>query len=70
MAYWAMSVVNRSLPAVATSLGILGIPDVGVICSVVAFGEPIAPALILSITMIACGIAIGTVSMRQLTIGR
>jgi drug/metabolite transporter (DMT)-like permease len=62
LAYWAMSIVNRSLPAVTTSLGILATPVVGVICSVLAFGEPITLSLVLSMTMIASGIAIGTVS--------
>jgi drug/metabolite transporter (DMT)-like permease len=64
LAYWAMSVVNRSLPAVTTSLGILATPVVGVICSVFAFGEPITPSLVVSMTMIACGIAIGTVPIQ------
>jgi drug/metabolite transporter (DMT)-like permease len=65
LAYWAMSMVNRSLPAMTTSLGILGTPVVGVICSAVAFGEPVTASLIVAMALIACGIAIGTVEARK-----
>ena len=41
VAYWAMATVNRSLPAVTTSLGILATPVVGTLGSAIALGEPI-----------------------------
>ena len=56
--YWASVSVNRSLPAITTSLGLLGVPVVGVLCSVVAFGEPIGVSLVLSMALIIGGIAV------------
>ena len=61
LAYWAMAVVNRSLPATITSLGILATPVVGVICSTVALGEHIDASLLFAMTLILAGIAIGTI---------
>jgi drug/metabolite transporter (DMT)-like permease len=61
LAYWAMAMVNRSLPATTTSLGILATPVVGVICSALAFGEVIDASLITAMVLILSGIALGTV---------
>ena len=61
LAYWAMAVVNRSLPATTTSLGILATPVVGVICSTVALGERIDASLLIAMALILAGIAIGTI---------
>jgi drug/metabolite transporter (DMT)-like permease len=61
LAYWAMAMVNRSLPAVTTSLGILATPVIGVISSAITLGEPIDASLIVSMTMILGGIAVGTI---------
>lgn len=61
LAYWAMAVVNRSLPATTTSLGILATPVVGVICSAVALGERIDASLLIAMVLILAGIAIGTI---------
>jgi drug/metabolite transporter (DMT)-like permease len=63
LAYWAMAVVNRSLPATTTSLGILATPVVGVICSTVALGERIDASLVIAMALILAGIAIGTIPM-------
>jgi drug/metabolite transporter (DMT)-like permease len=63
LAYWAMAVVNRSLPATTTSLGILATPVVGVICSTVALGERIDASLVSAMVLILAGIAIGTISL-------
>jgi drug/metabolite transporter (DMT)-like permease len=60
LAYWAMAMVNRSLPATTTSLGILATPVVGVVCSAVALGEVIDASLITAMVMILSGIALGT----------
>jgi drug/metabolite transporter (DMT)-like permease len=57
-----MAMVNRSLPATTTSLGILATPVVGVVCSAVAFGEAIDASLITAMSMILSGIALGTIS--------
>jgi drug/metabolite transporter (DMT)-like permease len=61
VAYWAMATVNRSLPAVTTSLGILATPVVGTLCSAVALGETISLTLAAAMALILGGIAVGTV---------
>ena len=38
LAHWAMSVVNRSLPAVTTSLGLLATPAIGIASGIVVLG--------------------------------
>lgn len=60
LAHWAMVMVNRSLPAVTTSLGLLATPVVGVASSAIWLGEPITVSLIAAMTMILAGIALGT----------
>ena len=65
LAYWAMAMVNRSLPAVTTSLGILATPVVGVIASVLVLGETIDVALLIAMAMILSGIAIGTIPITR-----
>lgn len=59
--------VNRSLPAVTTSLGILATPVIGVISSAIAFGEPISLSLLVAMALILTGIAVGAVP-RTMTI--
>jgi drug/metabolite transporter (DMT)-like permease len=61
VAYWAMTTVNRSLPAVTTSLGILATPVVGTLCSTIALGESIDIALLVAMALILGGIAVGTI---------
>jgi len=61
LAHWAMVTVNRGLPAVTTSLGLLATPVVGVATSVIFLGEPIGTSLICAMAMILGGIAIGTI---------
>ena len=58
--YWATVTVNRSLPAITTSVGLLGVPVVGVLCSAIALGEPVTFALVMALGLIVTGIAIGT----------
>lgn len=65
LAYWAMAMVNRSLPATTTSLGILATPVVGVICSALALGETIDAPLVVAMVMILSGIALGTITMTK-----
>ena len=61
LAHWAIVTVNRSLPAVTTSLGLLATPVVGVAASVILLGEPIGISLICAMALILGGIAIGTI---------
>lgn len=64
LAYWAMAMVNRSLPAVTCSLGVLATPVVGVVSSMVLLDEPFSLSLLVALTMIIGGIALGTVKYR------
>jgi drug/metabolite transporter (DMT)-like permease len=66
LAYWAMAMVNRSLSAVTTSLGILATPAIGVATSAIALGEPISLSLLIAMVMILGGIVIGTIPPRLL----
>jgi drug/metabolite transporter (DMT)-like permease len=61
LAHWAMVMVNRSLPAVTTSLGLLATPVFGVAASAIWLGEPIGNSLIFAMAMILGGIAIGII---------
>lgn len=57
LAYWAMLIVNQSLPAVTTSLGILATPLVGMALASLSLGEAISGTLLVSAVLIAVGIA-------------
>jgi drug/metabolite transporter (DMT)-like permease len=61
LAHWAMVMVNRNLPAVTTSLGLLATPVFGVAASAIWLGEPIGNSLIFAMAMILGGIAIGII---------
>jgi drug/metabolite transporter (DMT)-like permease len=61
LAHWAMAIVNRSLPAVTTSLGLLVTPVFGMISASVVLSERLEPVLILALALIVGGIALGTV---------
>jgi len=65
LAYWAMSMVNRSLPAITTSLGVLATPVVGVLGSIAVLGEPLSLSLVIALALIIGGIAIGTIGGRK-----
>lgn len=60
LAYWAMAMVNRSLPAVTTSLGVLATPVVGVLSAIVFLGEAFDLMLAAAMLLILGGIALGT----------
>jgi drug/metabolite transporter (DMT)-like permease len=62
LAYWAMSMVNRSLPAVTTSLGLLATPVLGIASAAVALNEPLEPSLFLAMALIIGGITLGIVA--------
>jgi drug/metabolite transporter (DMT)-like permease len=66
LAHWAMLVVNRSLPAVTTSLGLLATPAVGIASGAAFLGEAFDPSLVAALALIVGGIAFGIVSDRQL----
>jgi drug/metabolite transporter (DMT)-like permease len=61
-ANWAMTMVNRSLPAVTTSLCLLATPLLGIVSATAMLHEPLEPSLFLAMTLIIGGIALGTVT--------
>jgi drug/metabolite transporter (DMT)-like permease len=61
LAHWAMSMVNRSLPAVTTSLGLLATPVLGIVSGATFLGEAFEPSLFAALALIVGGIAIGIV---------
>lgn len=64
IAYWAINKVNHALPAMTTSLGLLGVPVFGIVCSSLALGEPLEASLLASMALIIIGIAIGALPAR------
>lgn len=60
LGYWAMAEVNKALPAVVTSLGLLGTPVVGLGLSVLLLGERADPTLVISGLLILAGILLGS----------
>jgi drug/metabolite transporter (DMT)-like permease len=60
-ANWAMTMVNRSLPAVTTSLCLLATPLLGIVSATVFLGELLEPSLFLAMALIIGGIALGAV---------
>jgi len=67
IAYWAINKVNRSLPAMTTSLGLLGVPVFGIVCSSLALGETLEFSLVASMALIIIGIAIGALPEKRTT---
>ena len=61
-ANWAMTMVNRSLPAVTTSLCLLATPLLGIASATVILGESVEPSLFAAMTLIVGGIALGTLA--------
>jgi len=59
-AFWALAIVNRSLPASTTALGILATPVAGIAGSTLFLSESLDPPLLIAAAMILSGIAIGT----------
>ena len=66
LGFWAMTVVNRRLPAATASLGLLATPVLGIGLSTVILGEKLDPILILSTVIILTGIALGTTGRKRL----
>jgi drug/metabolite transporter (DMT)-like permease len=54
--FWAMVTVNRALPAISTSLSMLGVPVVGMISSALWLGEPLTLTNLLGLGLIAGGL--------------
>lgn len=65
LGFWAMTVVNKELPAVVTSLGVLGTPVVGLVLSAMILGERVDVRLVVASGLIIAGIGIGTIAVRR-----
>lgn len=65
LAYWAMSVVNRSLPALTTALGVTATPLVGIGCAALMLGDAIDASLVMAAVLIIGGIAVSTLASHR-----
>jgi len=63
--FLAVVTINRSLPATTTSLAMLGVPAAGLVFSAAMIGEPIGPAKLAGLGLIALGLALVTVADRR-----
>jgi len=60
LAYWAMSMVNKSISALTTSLGTTATPIVGIASAALLLGEPVDWSLALAAALIIAGIGLAT----------
>jgi drug/metabolite transporter (DMT)-like permease len=61
VAFWAMAVITRSLPAITTSLGLLAAPIIGILSAAVWLREPLSASLLVALALMTAGIVLGTV---------
>ncbi|WP_246756526.1 DMT family transporter [Bradyrhizobium diazoefficiens] len=66
LAYWAMSMVNKSISALTTALGTTATPLVGIASAAVLLGEPIDISLAVAAGLIVAGIGLATLGDRLL----
>jgi len=59
--YWGAVTISRSLPAMITSLGFLGVPVVGILSSAILLSEEITTTLLIGTILILLGLVIMTV---------
>lgn len=59
VAYWAMAMASRDLPAVATSLGLLATPVVSIVVATLWLGETVTLPLAAAVVLILGGVALG-----------
>ncbi|MGN8097703.1 DMT family transporter [Methylobacterium sp. 22177] len=62
LAYWAMSMVTRSLPALTTALGVTATPLVGIAVATAALGEPLNGSLAVAAGLVVAGIVVSTLA--------
>jgi drug/metabolite transporter (DMT)-like permease len=73
LAYWAMAMAGRDLPAVTTALGSLSTPVVSILVAVAWLGEAVTPSLVTALILIVGGVALGTTggpAARRVRVGR
>ena len=54
--FWAFLTVSRSLPAMDTALGSLGVPVIGVVSSALILGETLTPGAVTGLILILMGV--------------
>jgi len=54
--FWAFVTVSRSLPAMSTAIGSLGVPVVGIVSAAMILGEDLAIAKIIGLVLISLGV--------------
>jgi drug/metabolite transporter (DMT)-like permease len=64
LAYWAVAMAGRRLPAVTISLGLLATPVVSVVLATVWLGERPGASLLVGVLLIVGGVALGAVGAR------
>jgi drug/metabolite transporter (DMT)-like permease len=69
LGYWAMAVVNRSVPATTTSIGILFTPIVGIASSVIVLHEAVDAQLVVAAGTLLAGVAVATINGRKTVAG-
>ena len=62
LGFWAMAVVNRSVAATTTSIGILATPIVGIASSAVLLRETVDAQLIIAAGIILLGMLVATIN--------
>jgi len=65
LAYWAVAMAGRRLPAVTISLGLLATPVVSVVLATLWLGERPGASLLVGVLLIVGGVALGAVSTRS-----
>jgi drug/metabolite transporter (DMT)-like permease len=60
-----MNLVSRDLPAGMVSMGLLGVPVIGMLCASLFLGETLGLPLVLSAVLIIVGIALGTTTGKK-----
>jgi drug/metabolite transporter (DMT)-like permease len=65
LAYWAVAMAGRRLPAVTISLGLLATPVVSVVLATLWLGERPGASLLVGVLLIVGGVALGAVSARS-----
>ena len=65
IAYWAVAMASRDLPAVTTLLGLLGTPVVSVVTATLWLGEPLTWPLVAAVVLVLSGVAIGATGNRR-----
>ena len=63
--FWAALTVTRSLPAITTSLGFLGVPMVGVAAATLWLQEPVTATLTIGLLLMLTGLAVVNLSERR-----